>query len=171
MLRSMRLPEADQRLTPYRDCTSLRRTEAMPHVGHRHLWQREMGRRQFMRGAAAVAGLAFGSGLVLPAIALAETPRGRVAPIPIPGGDVLGLPDFPFQIHQFLPGTGSGFDGLDAEPNGITNFRGLAALGYISGTATDNKGRAYTVQTDNRIYQGEWVGADGRHAHGTLVEI
>jgi hypothetical protein len=96
----------------------------------------------------------------------------RVAPVPIAGGDVLGPPGFPpFQIHQFLPGLGAGFDGLNAELNGITNFSGLAALGYTSGSATDNTGRTYTAQTDNRVYQGEYVGANGEHAHGTFVEI
>jgi hypothetical protein len=85
---------------------------------------------------------------------------------------VLGPPDFPpFPIRQFLPGVGTGFDGLDAELNGITNFRGMAALGYTSGTATDNHGRSYVAQTDNRVYQGEYVGAHGELAHGTFVEI
>ncbi|MBV9324745.1 MAG: hypothetical protein JO352_13260 [Chloroflexi bacterium] len=85
---------------------------------------------------------------------------------------MLGPPDFPpFQVHQFLPGVGAGFDGLNAEPNGITNFNGLAGLGYTSGTATDNRGRTYTAQTDNRVYQGQYVGANGERAHGTFVEI
>jgi hypothetical protein len=104
-----------------------------------------------------------------PRAALADA---RVPPVPIAGGDVLGPPTYsPFQIHQFLPGTGAGFDGLDAEPNGITNFDGLAALAYTSGTATDCSGRLYTAQTDIRLYQGAYVGAAGTHAHGTFVEI
>jgi hypothetical protein len=85
---------------------------------------------------------------------------------------VLGPPSFPpFLIHQFLPGPGVGFDGVNAELNGITNFQGLAALAYTSGTATDNRGRSYVAQTDIRLYQGEYVAADGTHAHGTFVEI
>jgi hypothetical protein len=93
-------------------------------------------------------------------------------PVPIAGGDVLGPPSFPpFLVHQFLPGPGVGFDGLNAEPNGITNFQGLAALAYTSGTATDNHGRSYLAQTDIRLYQGDYVAADGAHAHGTFVEI
>ena len=108
----------------------------------------------------------------VPELALADEPRKQVAPVPIAGGDVLGPPDFPpFPIRQFLPGVGTGFDGLDAELNGITNFRGLAALGYTSGTATDNHGRSYVANTDNRVYQGEYVGAHGERAHGTFVEI
>lgn len=149
--------------------------EVVGHAGHRHLWQRALGRRQFMRDAAVAAGVALGSGLALPSLALAVEPdrsRRHVAPVPIAGGDVLGPPDFPpFPIRQFLPGVGTGFDGLDAELNGITNFRGLAALGYTSGTATDNHGRSYVANTDNRVYQGEYVGAHGERAHGTFVEI
>jgi hypothetical protein len=97
---------------------------------------------------------------------------GQVQPVPILGGDVLGPPDFPpVLFHQFLPGPGAGFDGLQAEPNGITNFRGLAALAYTGGTAIDKAGRNYIAQTDIRVYQGEYVSADGRHSRGTFVEI
>lgn len=87
----------------------------------------------------------------------------------------------PFGLfNQFLPGVGAGFDGLDADPHGITNFRGLVALGYTNGTATDNAGKTYNVITDIRVYQGDYVGAvanggAGRtksaRAHGTFVEI
>jgi hypothetical protein len=88
---------------------------------------------------------------------------------------VLGPPNYPpFQIHQFLPGdptTIPGADGVNAEPNGITNFRGLVALAYTTGTATDNNGVVYPATTDIRAYQGEYVGADGTRAHGTFVEI
>jgi hypothetical protein len=97
---------------------------------------------------------------------------GQVPPVPIAGGDVLGPPDFPpVLFHQFLPGPGAGFDGLNAEPNGITNFRGLAAQAYTGGKAIDNVGRNYIAQTDIRVYQGEYVSADGRHSRGTFVEI
>jgi hypothetical protein len=97
---------------------------------------------------------------------------GQVQPVPIAGGDVLGPPSFPpFLIHQFLPGPGPGFDGINAELNGITNFHGLAALAYTNGMATDNNGRNYITQTDIRLYHGEYVAADGSHAVGTFVEI
>src|SRR5712692_445546 len=102
---------------------------------------------------------------------------GQVQPVPLPGGDLIS----PFGLfNQFLPGFGNIFDGLNADPHGITNFRGTAAMGYTNGTATDNAGKAYTVITDIRVYQGEFVGAEanggaGRtksaRAHGTFVEI
>jgi hypothetical protein len=95
-------------------------------------------------------------------------------PVPIPGGDVLGPPKYrPFLVHQFLPGPDkkAGQDGVNAEPNGITNFRGLAALAYTTGTATDTSGRTYRAETDIRLYQGDYLAKDGRRAHGTFVEI
>lgn len=112
----------------------------------------------------------------------------QVLPIPIPGGDVL-LPAQPIPaggvlpsalFNQFFPGVGSTFDGLNAEPHGITNFRGVVAMGYTSGVATDNVGKAYQVITDIRVYQGDYIGAQptfgaggstSAKAHGTFVEI
>ena len=106
------------------------------------------------------------------ALSSAYLALAQVPPVPIAGGDVLGPPTFPpFLVHQFLPGPGAGFDGLNAELNGITNFRGLAALAYTIGTATDKNGRNYVAQTDIRVYQGEYVAADGTHSRGTFVEI
>ena len=80
-------------------------------------------------------------------------------PIPIPGGDVIPNPDGSSNLwNQFLPGVGAPFDGRDAEPNGITNFKGHVAMGYTLGTATDNKGNQYAVITDIRVYRGDYIG-------------
>lgn len=113
----------------------------------------------------------------------AEAQPPPVFPVPIPGGDVLpqmvpaGSSIF---WNQFTPGTAAGFDGLDADPHGITNFRGVVAMGYTIGPATDNKGTAYQVITDIRVYQGDYIGAQppvgafatkSAKAHGTFVEI
>jgi hypothetical protein len=107
--------------------------------------------------------------------AWAQAPPPQVLPVPIPGGDV--VPPF---INQFTPGEGVGFDGRDAEPQGITNFKGLTAMGYTIGPATDNAGNAYQVITDIRVYRGDYVGATptsgaggttSARAHGTFVEI
>ena len=99
---------------------------------------------------------------------------GQVPPLPIPGGDLipcpcLGQASGSLLIHQFLPGPG--FDGQDAEPNGITNFNGTFAQVYMGGHAVDSAGRAWDVDVDTRVYQGEYVGANGMHDHGTFVEI
>ena len=104
----------------------------------------------------------------------AQTP----IPVPIPGGDVLGTPSQLF--NQFFPGVGPIFDGRDADPQGITNFRGLIAMGYTTGTATDTLGRQYDVITDVRVYQGDYIGGianlpaggtKSARAFGTFVEI
>ena len=102
---------------------------------------------------------------------------GQVLPVPIPGGDIITPTLY---INQFFPGVGTGFDGMNADPHGITNFNGLVAMGYGVGTATDSTGRSYLAITDVRVYQGEYFGAvpnggAGRTrsqlAHGTFVEI
>ena|SRR5215469_2942289 len=86
-------------------------------------------------------------------------------PVPIPGGLAPG-------VHIFAPGpVDLGFQGFDVELNGITNFRGFSALGYLAGTATDSNGNSYNVSTDMRVFQGEYVSADGSHHHGTFVFI
>jgi hypothetical protein len=76
-------------------------------------------------------------------------------PVPVPGGTVL-----PPLINLFFPGdVAAGFDGPNAEPSVITNFRGVTAIGYTSGSATDNTGKQYQVMTDIRVFQGHYVGA------------
>lgn len=100
-----------------------------------------------------------------------------VQPVPIPGGDVISPVGL---VNQFFPGAGSIYDGMDAEPHGITNFRGVLAMGYTSGLVTDNSGNSYQVITDIRVYQGDYIGAQATYnaggstsarARGTFVEI
>lgn len=102
---------------------------------------------------------------------------GQASPVPIPGGDV--IPPYGL-FNQFFPGVGAIYDGLNAEPHGITNFRGSVAMGYTLGSATDNQGNSYAVVTDIRVYQGDYVGAvptyggggtTSAKTHGTFVEI
>jgi hypothetical protein len=86
-------------------------------------------------------------------------------PVPIPGGLAPGA-------HIFAPGPLSlGLQGVDVELNGITNFQGFSALGYLAGTATDSNGNNYDVGSDMRVFQGEYVSADGSHHRGTFVFI
>jgi hypothetical protein len=105
-----------------------------------------------------------------PAALAASGVTRKILAVPIAGGDVLGPPNYPpFLIHQWLPGPL--YDGTDAEPNGITDFQGFAALAYTTGTATDANGVVYPATTDIRAYQGEYVKVDGGAAFGTFVEI
>ena len=83
-------------------------------------------------------------------------------PVPIPGG--INLPPV---IHVFAP------TDLDTEPTVITNFKGFSALAYPTGTnaARDSNGNFYDVSNDMRVFQGEYVAADGSHHRGTFVFI
>jgi len=101
----------------------------------------------------------------------------QVTPVPIPGGDIISPVGL---VNQFFPGVGAIYDGQDAEPHGITNFKGHVAMGYTLGAAMDNAGKQYAVITDIRVYEGEYVGAQptfnaggstSAKAHGTFVEI
>lgn len=109
-------------------------------------------------------------------------PNIPVQPIPIPGGDV--LPPYGL-FNQFLPGPPNQmppFDPPNADPHGITNFRGVTAMGYTSGMTDDNQ---FVVVTDIRVFQGEYIGGEvanpdptksagatkSARAHGTFVEI
>jgi hypothetical protein len=110
-------------------------------------------------------------------------PNLKVQPIPLPGGDITS----PYGLYnQFFPGPPNQtppFDPINAEPHGITNFTGITAMGYTSGTATDNHGKTWTVITDIRVYQGEYIGGEAAdpintagatksaRARGTFVEI
>ena len=58
---------------------------------------------------------------------------GTSTPVPIPVGLAPGAWRRRFII--FAPGPVSlGLQGFDVELNGITNFRGFSALGYLAGT-------------------------------------
>jgi hypothetical protein len=114
----------------------------------------------------------------------------KVQPIPLPGGDIVPptvLPDGTVVpsyglYNQFFPGPPNQtppFDPMNADPQGITNFRGVTAMGYTSGFTTDKK---FAVVTDIRVYQGDYIGGEiadpntagatkSARAHGTFVEI
>jgi hypothetical protein len=114
-------------------------------------------------------------------------PTLKVQPIPLPGGDILppsaGSIFPPYGLYnQFFPGPPNQnppFDPMNADPQGITNFRGVTAMGYTSGFTTDQK---FAVVTDIRVYQGDYIGGEiadpnsagatkSARAHGTFVEI
>ena len=60
---------------------------------------------------------------------LAAVPSADTDPVPIPGG--INIPPL---IHIFAPGpVDLGFQGLDVELTGITNFQGFSAFGVSGG--------------------------------------
>lgn len=88
-------------------------------------------------------------------------------PQPIPGGLVI-----PPLIHIFLPGpVALGYQGEDVEPGVIRDFDGFTALAYLAGSATDRHGNSYHVESDIRVFQGTYIGADGKPHSGTYVLI
>ena len=109
-------------------------------------------------------------------------PNLTVQPIPLPGGDIIVSPSPYGLFNQFFPGPPNQnppFDPMNADPQGITNFRGVTAMGYTSGFTTDRK---YAVVTDIRVYQGDYIGGEiadpnsagatrSARSHGTFVEI
>jgi hypothetical protein len=81
--------------------------------------------------------------------------------VPIPGGG-----------HVFGPGPRRlGLAGLHVEPSTISNFRGVTALAYVNGRATDAAGRRYRMANDLRVFQGDYVAADGSTRRGTFAFI
>lgn len=85
-------------------------------------------------------------------------PNLTVQPIPIPGGDLVSGYGIANLFFPGPPGQTPPFDPVGADPQAITNFKGLTAMGYTSGLATDNKNNQYVVITDIRVYKGDYVG-------------
>ncbi len=135
-------------------------------VGMSQLYERalraQISRRQFVhRGAVTVAGLA-GLEALRAAPAVAKTPN--TAPKPIPGG--FKLPTFDLvptgaDLHVVPPAPG-------LELSTITDFNGHVAAAEIQGDAVGSDGSSWTFDTDMRVMQGEYIGADGEHHNGTF---
>ena len=119
-----------------------------------------LSRRGFIGGVAVAAGAAYAFRAV-PAAALAGRPSLPV-PAPIPGGFNLadfGGPDL--LLHVFPPAPGF-------ELATVTDFNGLIGAAEVQGLGTDGDGATKAFDVDMRFFQGEYVGADGRHAVTTF---
>ena len=94
---------------------------------------------------------------------VASSSVGRAAnaePVPIPGG-----------AHLFSPGPRSRGMGLHVEPSSISDFQGVVALAYLTGSATDGDSHRYDLAVDLRIMSGDYVAADGPAQTGTFAFI
>lgn len=127
----------------------------------------DVGRRTFLRHSAAAAGLAWSSSL-----GMAERPEDRATsaePKPIPGGAMpLGI-----LVHHFpLPSTAATpLAGIN-DPSEITDFNGFIGDTHIRGAGFGTGfGSPLAFQTDMGFMQGEYIGDDGRHHHGTFCFI
>lgn len=99
-------------------------------------------------------------------------PNLPVQPIPIRGGDLIRGYGIANSFVPGPPGQSPPFDPIGADPQVITNFKGLTAMGYTSGLATDNKNNQYVVITDIRVYRGKFIGgkaADPANTAGATV--
>jgi hypothetical protein len=99
-------------------------------------------------------------------------PNLPVQPIPIRGGDLVPGYGIANAFVPGRPGQSPPFDPIGADPQVITNFKGLTAMGYTSGLATDNNNNQYAVITDIRVYRGKYIGgkaADPVNTAGATV--
>jgi len=90
--------------------------------------------------------------------------KSTSAPKPIPGGFV--LPTFELtptnpSVHVLPPAIGF-------EMSTITDFNGTVAATEIQGTASGSDGSSWYFDVDMRFMDGEYVGEDGNHHHGTF---
>jgi len=130
-------------------------------AGHDHFWDRAISRRSFIRGSAALTGMALAA-TALPVGVAGAAPASAAPPWPkpIPGG--LDLSEFggPL-IHIYPPAPGQ-------ELITITDFNGAFGAAEIQGLGTDTDGATRAFDVDMRFMQGAYVGTDGRRAEGTF---
>ena len=123
-------------------------------------------RRSFLQSTVGAAGLALTSGLWTPQRANCQP--GTAEPKPIPGGATpLGI-----LVHHFpLPSTPVPLSQIN-DPSEITDFNGVIGDTQIRGAGTGT-GFAQTLafRADMGFMQGEYVGEDGEHHHGTFVFV
>lgn len=129
-------------------------------------------RRSFLR---CMAGLGLASGYFAPEKAQGSPRPGdegndnaaTAMPNPIPGGaSPLGI-----MVHHFpLPPTGTPLSGLN-DPSEITDFNGFIGDTRIRGGGSGTGFAQLAFQTDMGFMQGEYIGQDGRHHHGTFCFI
>jgi hypothetical protein len=136
------------------------------HFRRFHSDARNFTRRGFLSTAAAAAGLAVTSEFALDPSAMAA--HKTAEPKPIPGGaTVFGI----LVHHNPLPSVPIPLNQLN-DPSEIGDFNGfildtqIRGLGTGTGLATPVSFRA-----DMGAMQGEYIGEDGRHHHGSFVFI
>ena len=125
-----------------------------------------IGRRSFLQRTAGAAGLALTSGLWIPQLGNAQAHDDPASPKPIPGGATpLGI-----LVHHFPLATDNRSVTQIDDPSEITDFNGAIGDTRIHGAGTGN-GLPLSFRADMGFMQGEYVGVDGEHHHGTFVFI
>jgi hypothetical protein len=123
-------------------------------------------RRSFLQRTAGAAGLALTSGLWMPQLGKGETDAAE--PKPIPGGAT----PFGILVHHFpLPANAPPLAQIN-DPSEITDFNGFIGDTQIRGGGTGTGfNQTLAFRTDMGFMQGEYVGEDGEHHHGTFVFV
>lgn len=144
-----------------------------------------MKRRTFLTGlgAAAVVGSTGGAAIAAPRRPAAPSPFPNASapkPIPFVAGPTGAPAPFDF-IHWTLPGPagavtpinglpafGGAADPIDSDPSVITDFEGFTAYSVIAGTAESSEG-PMDVELDIRVFDGRYIGQDGKQYRGTFA--
>jgi hypothetical protein len=144
---------------------------------------RPAGRRSFLLGTAGALAAGLTAYLGRPGSSAADSgtrPLPDHLPVPLPAPKpIAGGFDIPPLIHEFIPGpeeitlpfTLIPLQGLNVEPSTLTDFTGVTALAYHVGTVTGSDGLTYNLETDVRVFQGQYVGEDGTQHAGIFGEM
>jgi hypothetical protein len=136
------------------------------HFHRFHSDARNFTRRGFLSTAAAAAGLAVTSEFALDPSAMAA--HKTAEPKPIPGGaTVFGI----LVHHNPLPSVPIPLNQLN-DPSEIGDFNGFILDTQIRGLGTGTGlSTPVSFRADMGAMQGEYIGEDGRHHHGSFVFI
>jgi hypothetical protein len=81
------------------------------------------------------------------------------------------IPVLPGQ-RILLPGPRSlGYQGLAVDPSTIGNFRGVVGLAYLRARVRDASGHRWVMANDVRVFQGDYVAADGVPRQGAFAFV
>lgn len=145
---------------------TLLRRKTDEHFALFHSKGRNFTRRGFLTTATAAAGLAVASDFARAPLAMAADHASQ--PQPIPGGVVLAgvaihhnpLPALPIPLTQIN------------DPSEIGDFNGMIIDTQIRGLGTGTGlSTPVSFRADMGAMQGEYVGEDGKHHHGSFVFI
>jgi hypothetical protein len=99
----------------------------------------------------------------MPQMAQAAVPTAGL-PTPIPGGFHL----FGNFYHIFTP---PAVKTASADPNAITDFKGVVALADMTGQGKDGAGTTFDFGADMRIYKGVFADSTGQHHDGAFAFV
>jgi hypothetical protein len=138
------------------------------HFRRFHSDARNVTRRGFLSTATAAAGLAVASEFALAPLATAAEKTGEPKPIPGGAGTIAGVAIH----HNPLPAVPTTALTQINDPSEIGDFNGMIIDTQIRGLGTGT-GLATPVsfRADMGAMQGEYVGEDGKHHHGSFVFI